>query len=211
MIYHFCNDSFGAPFAACSREWAKRERIGVTQIFATRAPSIRDRVSRALHAAAERAANPYLRTLYMEDINAPDFADRIRPGDNGIVTGYRQIFKSATIARFASLVNVHPSILPHYRGPAPTHWCLERGETQTGFTLHAITPRIDDGPILYQEVVPIQPDDTRVGLAIRIAHAALPVFERYLNALAGRGSWVSSSLDAEGVYRNAMGYGSFPP
>ncbi len=47
-------------------------------------------------------------------------------------------------------VNVHPSLLPKYRGPAPTFWMRYHGETRTGVTLHLITPGIDDGDILAQ-------------------------------------------------------------
>lgn len=50
-------------------------------------------------------------------------------------------------------INLHPSLLPAYRGPDPLFWQLQHGETQTGFSLHLLAEALDAGPILLQKSV----------------------------------------------------------
>ena len=52
-------------------------------------------------------------------------------------------------------VNIHPSLLPTYRGPTPTNWALINGELKTGITFHLLSEEYDMGDILYQREVPI--------------------------------------------------------
>lgn len=85
-------------------------------------------------------------------------------------------FREMIQARFLALprlgaYNMHGSLLPHYRGRAPINWVLVRGEAQTGITLHAMTPKPDDGDILGQTVLPIAWDETALSLTLRSASA----------------------------------------
>lgn len=208
MIYHFCNESFGVPFEAASASFARSSGVPVTIVHQERGASSRARLRRSFAAVARRITNPRLRCIYVRDVNSEEFRSRIGPHDIGIVTGFGQIFRQATIERFRRLVNVHPSILPYYRGPVPTHWCIERGERQSGFTLHHITPKIDDGPILYQEIVAIDEGDTAQTLSMKIGERAVPVFLRYLESAAHDADWANVAIDAGTVYRNPLGYRS---
>lgn len=52
-------------------------------------------------------------------------------------------------------INIHPSLLPKYRGPTPTHWAIINDETETGITFHCITENFDRGDILYQAKIPL--------------------------------------------------------
>src|ERR1700680_2869149 len=156
MIYHFCNGAFGRTFRALATAYAREHGVPITTVM-TKA---QDR---------ERGLD---RPLIVADVNAPSFTERLAPGDHGIVTGFNQIFTQDTIARFASLANIHASLLPFYRGPSPTHWCIARNERATGFTLHQLTAKIDAGPIFYQEVVPIDGELDPAALTARIAAAA---------------------------------------
>ena len=210
VIFHFCNDTFGAPFAALSEEFARRERVPIQLVYASTAPSARQRLSRFVRGTAQRLGNPYFTRRYVENVNDDAFLSTVQPGDTGVITGFSQIFKAPAIERFASLANLHPSILPYYRGPAPTHWCVERGERMTGFTLHQITPRIDDGPVLYQSLVEIDASDTRESLARKIGERALPVFEQYLRSLVAGGPWRAVTVDPAGVYARPLPYGPQP-
>lgn len=54
----------------------------------------------------------------------------------------------------------HPSLLPEYRGASAINWALINGETKTGLTLFWVDPGIDTGPILLQQEVKVEPDDT---------------------------------------------------
>ena len=85
-------------------------------------------------------------------------------------------FREMIQARFLELpklgaYNLHGSLLPHYRGRAPINWVLLRGEAQTGITLHAMTPKPDDGDILGQTALPIAWDETALSLTLRCAVA----------------------------------------
>jgi methionyl-tRNA formyltransferase len=134
----------------------------------------------------------------------------VRPGDHGVIAGFNQIFRKPLIARFASLANFHPSLLPFYRGPVPAYWCLRHRETATGFSLHRVTAVIDSGEVLWQEVVPIQPGDEPLALTRRIAERAQEVFERYLSALRTGGPFPTRRVDACSIYRVPVDYRSFP-
>jgi methionyl-tRNA formyltransferase len=57
-------------------------------------------------------------------------------------------------------INYHPSLLPKYRGGSAINWAIIEGETETGVTIHFIDEGVDTGPILLQEKVSIDPDDT---------------------------------------------------
>ncbi len=79
--------------------------------------------------------------------------------------------------------NVHGSLLPKFRGRAPVNWAVLKGETRTGATLHAMTPRADAGPIVDQEAVPIGPEDTALEVQQRVTGAAVAVLARRIEEL----------------------------
>jgi len=56
-------------------------------------------------------------------------------------------------------INVHPALLPAYRGPNPLFWQVMNGEMKTGLTVHRMEPEFDTGPILAQRAIPIEPED----------------------------------------------------
>jgi methionyl-tRNA formyltransferase len=85
-------------------------------------------------------------------------------------------FREMIQARFLELprlgaYNLHGSLLPHYRGRVPINWVLLKGESQTGVTLHAMTPKPDDGDILGRAILPIAWDETALSLTLRAAAA----------------------------------------
>lgn len=66
-------------------------------------------------------------------------------------------------------VNVHPSLLPKFRGPSPIQNALLQGEKETGTTIMLIDEKMDEGDILAQSKMAIGPDDTREALAEKLA------------------------------------------
>lgn len=83
--------------------------------------------------------------------------------------------------------NVHGSLLPKYRGRAPVNWAVLEGATETGATLHAMTPEVDSGDIVDAEKVEIGPDETAFEVQRKVVGAAVRVLERQLeNLKAGR-------------------------
>ncbi|NVK62640.1 MAG: phosphoribosylglycinamide formyltransferase, partial [Rhodobacteraceae bacterium] len=66
------------------------------------------------------------------------------------------------------MLNIHPSLLPKYRGLHTHARALEAGDREHGCTVHEVTPELDDGPILGQATVPVLPGDTPDALAARV-------------------------------------------
>jgi UDP-4-amino-4-deoxy-L-arabinose formyltransferase / UDP-glucuronic acid dehydrogenase (UDP-4-keto-hexauronic acid decarboxylating) len=80
-------------------------------------------------------------------------------------------------------LNLHGSLLPKYRGRCPINWVLVNGETETGVTLHYMTPRADDGDIVSQKQIPISDTDTARTLHDKAAMAAYDMLNDILPAL----------------------------
>lgn len=66
------------------------------------------------------------------------------------------------------MVNIHPSLLPKYRGLHTHARALEAGDAQHGCTVHEVTAELDEGPLLGQASLDVLPDDTPDGLAGRV-------------------------------------------
>jgi methionyl-tRNA formyltransferase len=79
--------------------------------------------------------------------------------------------------------NMHGSLLPKYRGRAPTNWAVLHGETETGATLHEMVTKPDAGAIVDQSAVPILPDDTAQQVFDKVTVAAEQVLWRSLPAI----------------------------
>ncbi|MGV2291473.1 formyltransferase [Trinickia sp. YCB016] len=79
--------------------------------------------------------------------------------------------------------NMHGSLLPKYRGRAPTNWAVLNGETETGATLHEMAAKPDAGAIIAQTPVPILPDDTAAQVFDKVTVAAEQTLWRVLPAL----------------------------
>jgi methionyl-tRNA formyltransferase len=80
-------------------------------------------------------------------------------------------------------VNVHASLLPSYRGAAPVNWAIMNGETKTGITIMSMDEGMDTGPVLLQEEMKIQDDDTAGSLSFRLAEAGAQLLIRALEGI----------------------------
>ncbi len=97
-------------------------------------------------------------------------------------------------------LNMHGSLLPKYRGRAPVHWAIIRGETVTGASLHYMLEKPDAGALVDQQPVPIGDDDTALEVSRRVAEAAQAVLRRSLPKLIA-GTAPARPLDlAQGSY-----------
>jgi methionyl-tRNA formyltransferase len=74
-------------------------------------------------------------------------------------------------------LNVHPSLLPRWRGPAPVERALMAGDRETGVTVHRTTPELDAGPIAAQRRFPIGPDDDAGVVFDRATRVALELLD----------------------------------
>ena len=80
-------------------------------------------------------------------------------------------------------LNMHGSLLPHYRGRAPVNWAVLHGERRTGATLHYMAAKPDAGDIVAQQAVPILPDDTAREVFDKVTVAAEICLDAVLPAL----------------------------
>ena len=84
---------------------------------------------------------------------------RVVRADVMVVVAYGQILPASLLdAPRLGTLNVHASLLPRHRGPAPIEWSILSGDTQTGVTIMQMDAGVDTGPILAQSRVPIPPD-----------------------------------------------------
>jgi methionyl-tRNA formyltransferase len=77
-------------------------------------------------------------------------------------------------------LNVHPSLLPRWRGAAPVERALMAGDTRTGVTIHRTTPKLDAGPIAAQEAFDVRPEDDAGAVFARSAEIAVRLLDDVL-------------------------------
>jgi methionyl-tRNA formyltransferase len=107
----------------------------------------------------------------------------------------------ASLLAVAPAFNMHGSLLPEYRGRAPTNWAVLHGATQTGATLHEMTVKPDAGAIVDQTAVPILPDDTAFEVFGKVTVAAEQTLWRVLPALlAGTAPRIQNDLSKGGYF-----------
>jgi len=103
-----------------------------------------------------------------------------------VCAGYMQLLSPAFLERFPA-INVHPSLLPAFPGLDAVGQALAAGVSETGVTVHFVDEGTDSGPVILQEPVPVERDDTRETLYGRIRpveHRLLPqAVRRYLTGL----------------------------
>lgn len=89
-----------------------------------------------------------------------------------VVVAYGQyIPQSVLVLPVHGAINLHPSLLPKYRGSSPIQWALANGDTETGVTILYVSEKMDAGDIILQCKVPIHPDDTSETLEPVLAEA----------------------------------------
>lgn len=112
------------------------------------------------------------------DVGASAFIRRLdvfRPDLIVVGTFPKRLSRELIAVPRLGAINVHVSLLPAYRGALPEFWVIRNGERETGVSIHEMTEEFDAGPILVQESVPIQPDDTLLSLTIRLNARAAPL------------------------------------
>jgi phosphoribosylglycinamide formyltransferase 1 len=107
--------------------------------------------------------------LTREDFDR-ELAERIAAYSVGLVVGagYIRVLSSVFLERFPAVLNVHPSLLPRFRGLRAVERALEAGVEETGVSVHFMVEEVDAGPVVAQEAVPVVPGDTRETLLERL-------------------------------------------
>ncbi len=105
------------------------------------------------------------------------------------LAGYMRLLSPGFVEQWAGrMINIHPSLLPAYKGLDTHQRAIDAGETRHGCTVHIVTAELDDGPILAQAEVPILPDDDADTLAARVLIEEHRLYPRALAALVQRES-----------------------
>jgi len=96
--------------------------------------------------------------------------------------------------------NLHASLLPKYRGASPIETALAMGEQKTGVTLMQVVPRMDAGPVVDAEIVPIEESDQGATLRKKIADACVPLMARNLSSILDGSVRVQAQSESEATY-----------
>lgn len=127
---------------------AKAQALGIPTVVVDHKEFKGDRA--AFDAAVIAALDPY----------APDVV---------ALAGFMRILTPEFITHYAGkMLNIHPSLLPKYKGLHTHQRAIEAGDAQAGCSVHEVTAELDGGPILAQARVNIAPDDTAETLAAKI-------------------------------------------
>jgi phosphoribosylglycinamide formyltransferase-1 len=96
-----------------------------------------------------------------------------------ILTGYMRILSPLFVRHYKDLIlNIHPALLPSFRGMDAFAQALEYGVKWTGTTVHIVDEDVDHGPIVYQRPVPVLENDTHDSLKARIQRAEYKAYPR---------------------------------
>jgi methionyl-tRNA formyltransferase len=119
---------------------------------------------------ADRAALLGVETIQPADVNAEEARAAIAAAEPEavVICAYGALIKEPLLSEY-EILNVHPSLLPRWRGAAPIERAIEAGDEETGVTIMRPIAELDAGPICLQRSEPIAPDDTYGTLAERLA------------------------------------------
>ena len=100
-----------------------------------------------------------------------------------VLAGFMRILSSAFVRHYAGrLLNIHPSLLPRYKGLHTHQRALEAGDREHGCSVHFVTEELDGGPLVVQAVIPVQAHDSLDSLAQRVheqEHLIYPLAVRW--------------------------------
>lgn len=131
----------------------------------------------AINLGYEVIQPPSIRTAEFSDLMAEHQPDFI------VVVAFGHIIPKNILAipKVATL-NIHASLLPKYRGPAPIQWAIINGEKETGITIILMDEGLDTGDILLSSKIEMMPDDTSGTLHDRLAELGADLLIRTLNS-----------------------------
>ncbi len=101
-----------------------------------------------------------------------------------VVAAYGQYIPARLLALpRVACINIHPSLLPRYRGAAPIQWAVANGETVTGVSILHVSPKMDAGDIILQEPYPVGEEDTAGSLEPKLAEFGADLMMKAIDQL----------------------------
>ncbi|NLW51505.1 MAG: methionyl-tRNA formyltransferase [Candidatus Brocadiaceae bacterium] len=173
---------FAVPTLEALHEAGHRVRLVITRPDRPRGRG-RKPAATAVKQAAERLGLPLWQP---ESVNRPETARALAESgaEMGVVAAYGEILRPSVLSALPQgFLNLHASLLPDYRGAAPVHWALMRGETGTGVTVIRMAPRLDAGPVLAAAKVRIGDRETMGELEARLAREGAALMAEVLRRL----------------------------
>jgi methionyl-tRNA formyltransferase len=142
-----------------------------------------------------------LALLQTESVNAPDALERIHAAepDTAAVCAFGQLIREPLLSELPML-NVHPSLLPRWRGAAPIERAMMAGDRETGVSVMRVTEGLDSGPVALRESTPIDPGEDFGALSGRLAEIGGELIVRALDRDAESGLELEEQDDALATY-----------
>ncbi len=96
-----------------------------------------------------------------------------------VLAGFMRLLTPAFVRQYQGrMLNIHPSLLPRFRGLHTHQRALDQGETSHGASVHFVTPDLDSGPVVIQGIVPVLKEDTQDSLAQRVFKVEHVIYPR---------------------------------
>jgi len=141
----------------------------------------------------ERASKAGIHTVVLSDANytsREDYDKKLQATIEQfqpqliVLAGFMRILSEGFVSHYlGKMINIHPSLLPKFRGLKTHQRAIENGETRHGATVHFVTPELDGGPAILQAEVPVLRDDSANTLADRVLdmeHKIYPLVIRWI-------------------------------
>jgi methionyl-tRNA formyltransferase len=150
---------------------------------------------------AETARELGLELEQTTDVNSPDSVETIRAArpEAIVVCAFGQLIKEPLLSDY-TMLNVHPSLIPRWRGAAPIERALMAGDVLTGVTIMRVTAGLDSGPVALAEQVPVSADDDYESLSAKLAKVGGELLVRALDELQAGTLDFTEQDDAQATY-----------
>jgi len=135
--------------------------------------------------AAELAAELEIELLQAADVNGDEPLERVRAArpEAVVVCAFGQLIREPLLSEWPML-NIHPSLLPHWRGAAPIERAIMAGEQRTGVCVMQLTEGLDSGPVALREEIAIGPEEDFEALSSKLAGLGGELLVQALDLLA---------------------------
>ena len=134
--------------------------------------------------AKKRADRLDIKSCYTKDEDEIIALFNVYEVDLVVMAGWMRIVSKKFCDAFAGrLINLHPSLLPKYKGLNAVEQALKSGDDETGCSVHWVTEHLDSGAVIKQQTVPILPGDTPESLQRAIQQAEHNLLPLVINAL----------------------------
>jgi methionyl-tRNA formyltransferase len=156
--------------------------------------------------AAEAAAELGIEPVQAEDVNDDAVLARVRAArpEVVVVCAFGQLIREPLLSELP-LINVHPSLLPRWRGAAPIERAIMAGDERTGVSVMGVTAGLDSGPVALSEEVAIDPDDDFETLSRRLQELAVELLVRSLDLMEAGELRFFDQEDDEATYAEKIG------